>query len=426
MKKKSLAAFIGCVICFIGAANAQNYINIARIGKNLILVSNASTHAVTVQIGSNEFHLLRRGFTKRVEFELSEYNVRNKPFLVFYSYQCFVEDSLDCMRVSRREEEEQNFQKAIEQIVALLAQGKPLGLVLDLIRFFYSNTVEREELFNEIRMAYGSNSTLEQKIRRINAIAIKYHQRLERIQIAKENCVAAAGVELARNKNAMRYYASQFMDVKENFRMDLTAYTTVGFRVRSLKGVAYPKESLKSLDFSQTPGFGARAALVYNAYDSYNRIKKDTKIYFPFEYMKTAALYKSPADNIFKRDSALSWEFYSGGIGWEYLQRNKKNRVVGSLNIDFGLITSVLYQHSVNNSKKTSTDKIRSFKGFGPYLNVGGKVKLLKWLDLYGSYYTTILYDPSPGRAKKVDLPSFRQFNVGINISPVRVFSYQY
>lgn len=401
----------------------QYNISMARTGKDRIGVYNRNAHTLEVEV-ANRTYLLLPGRGQEISFALTNSNVEHTPFISYYNETCYRYDSIRCETDARSAIARQEERVWTESLVALIFQGTNAGFAVDLIRGALG---QDPDLIAEIMKAYNSSDPHEQKMQRVVAIIETYNSREKKIEVSKNSCLQYTQSRLSTYRSNGKFYASQFIPRQENFRFELTPYYILGFNAMQYRGVTYKRPAFKSTGAGeQLPG-GIRASLNFNAYTKYKKRKIDKKFYVVLDYSQSPAIYKKEPDALFKKDTAHAWNFYGLGIGWETLYRNYKGKYSSSFSFDVGLVTSTNLQYATDAEKKiVTTIKGASFKEFNVFASVGIKQKLLSFVDIVGSYkLATSLFSKKEANKNRL-IPSYRQFQLGLNFILARTVNYQY
>lgn len=411
-----------CLLVYT-TGQGQYSISMARIGKDKIGVYNRNAHTIEVEV-ANRAYLLLPGRGREINFALTNSNVEHTPFISYYNTACYRYDSIQCETDARSAIARQEERVWIESLVALIFQGTNAGIVGDLLRAVFG---EDPDLISEILAAYRSNDPNEQKRRRISSIIQTYYNRKNEIDANKQNCLQNTQLRLSNYRSSGKFYAAQFIPRQENFRFEVTPYYILGFNAMQYRGVTYKRPAFKTAGGGEQLPAGIRAILNFNAYTKYKKRKIDKKFYVVMDYSQSPAIYKKEPDAMFKKDTAHAWNFYGLGIGWETLYRNHKGQYSSSFSFDVGLVTSTNLQYATDAEKKiVTTIKGASFKEFNVFASVAIKQKLLSFVDIVGSYkLATSLFSKKENNKDRL-IPSYRQFQLGLNFILARTVNYQY
>jgi hypothetical protein len=433
-KKNLCAAFISTL--FACQAFAQNRVTVVRSGFDHIAISNNYNHAIRIEITGCNSIILHRGGWKQVPFKLSERNVLSAKITTYYDATCLQYDSTYCNNAVLRAQEEEGKKLFWKMLLASVFQGKPIGALIDLFRLDYKYKFESETEYNqfleEITAAYSSSDPQEQKSNRMEKIIEKYTDK-KRYDAMKENCLSG-GQDMIRklvDKNSATYQVnaaklSDFIRLQEKSHFEAGAFAAAGFRARIFKGASLKGATTLS-GYLERPSFTVRSAFVYNAYNKFRQRKVGIQNYITASFSQSRAIYKPAKDSLFTGNNAFSWQFVSLGYGSLFEKSGYvSNKISISTLVDIGVISSLFYEHQIANGKLGATKRQSQFKGIVPYINIGYKVSITRWLDIYGTYYGTFLYSSFVKRPEKFDLPQFRQWNVGLNFNFSHHYSYQY
>jgi hypothetical protein len=282
-----------------------------------------------------------------------------------------------------------------------------------------------EFLLAELNSVIDSKDSEDARRRRMEAIIERYWQKVKVAVINESACLEEAQRNLGRRIDAT-FYAKNFIDMQEKSRIEITPVVPLGFRPRVFRGVNYGK-GISVLGYAAQIPFGISAAINFNAYDKHRVRKIDKKYYMPVAFNRSPATYSKGIDSVFKTNTGYSWNFFSLGFGSEFIYHNDQAAInVSSVHADIGIVTNTLSILRLDSAKRKvlSRETVSRFKGYVPYINIGCKFRLLHWLDLSASYYSTLFYNSF--KYNKRDMPAFRQINLGLNITLARHISYQY
>lgn len=422
MKPKINLTILYLLICLLGYG--QNSLSIARTGKDKIVVYNPNYHAIAFEVGDGKTYILPAYLGIEIDFPLSNYSVENTTFTSFYNYDCFRRDSIQCELYTNQALATAERRAWWASITTSLLQGTNAGRVLDILNALFGSN---KEVISEIMEAYKSYDTREQKILRINKILENYYIKSAKIEQNRESCIQNCFQRLNTNKSVQKFYVSQFIDKKENFRLELTPYYVVGFNTIQYRGQTNKRPAFDEIETNQQLPLGCRVSLNFNAYDKYKKRKIDRKLYLALDYSQSPVIYKKAPNGIFKKDTAYAWNFYSLGIGWETLYKNSKGKYNSSFSFDVGVVTSSNFKYSIDSFKtiKTKT-KSNSFKEFNVYGCISLKQKVFSWLDLYGSYKLSANIFGKKENLSNREIPNSRQFELGVNLVLAKTVNYQY
>jgi hypothetical protein len=414
-------------IC-INDALGQTAISIIRAGFDKVMVQNNLSHSITLQIGSGSTLILAPNGSYYADFTLNTYNVRNTPFTIGYNRRSYLLDSLLCVNEAERRLRILERKKNLLLFLSNLFQGTRTGDFFDLVRGLFCSFFSGGDcdfLMAELNSVLDSKDSEDAKRKRMEAIIEKYWQKVKDVIINESECLEAAKRNLGRQLGTT-FYAKNFIDMQEKSRIEITPVIPLGFRSTVFRGVNHGK-GISVLGYSAQVPFGVSAAINFNAYDKYRVRKIDRKYYIPLAFHHSPAVYKKSIDSVFKQYTGYSWNFFSLGFGSEFIYHNNQATInVSRVNLDFGIVTNTLSMLRLDSAKRKilSRETVSRFRGYVPYINIGCKFRLLNWLDLSASYYSTFFYNNL--KYDKKDMPAFRQVNLGLNIILARHISYQY
>jgi hypothetical protein len=420
MKLKLTA--LALLLCLFG--QAQNNLSIARVGKDKIAIYNPNYHAIAVSVGQERNYLIPAYQGIQIDFSLSNFNVEHTTFLSSYNRNCVTLDSVRCELNANQALANAENRLWRASLATSLLQGKNSGAILDIVSMLFGAS---PELVSEIMEAYKSNDTEEQKTLRLNKILENYYIKQSNIDQNRESCIQSAYQLLSSNTSTQKFYASQFIGKKENFRFEVAPYYVLGFNAMQYRGQTNKRPAFNEISTGQQFPVGVRASLNFNAYNKYKQRKVDKKLYLVLDYSQSPAIYKKTPDGIFKKDTAYAWNFYSLGMGWETLYRNSKGKYNSSFAFDVGVISSSNSRYATDSLKSIKTKVSgNSFKEFNIYACATLKQKVFSWVDLFASYkLSTSLFTKDANKINR-EIPAFRQFQIGLNFILAKAVNYQY
>ncbi len=416
----------------IGEPAIGQSISIARTGHNQITINNTSYHAISLKIGhlnAPEEIVIPYKSSYTTNFSLNNDNVRLTPFEVSYDINSFRSDSSQEIyyELSRKQDADK-FSYRMSLLIALFqndCQWEKFILAVKGLSFLFGiPTPLLDDFFSNLSYIDVNHMTCEE----ISSIALIAIQKTVKNTYKEAEEIRTQRIKTIFNgifthKNEI-YYVSQFIRPQEMSSLEFSPYYTVGYHVNFFHNYQYPSDQklLNTIPVNKEPYYGARLTFNSNLYDKYGKRKPYRRQYMVLDYFQAPSTYKTNSDSVFPEHIAYSWRFYSIGYGREYINTQIRGL---SLLADAGLISNSFSKNVLdsNNRVINSTQK-SDLKGIAIYFHFGTKIKLTKWLDLYGAYNTT-LFNQSKEFNKK-DLPSFRYFKFGLNIKFYSCYSYQY
>ncbi|MFN0201778.1 MAG: hypothetical protein ACKVTZ_09670 [Bacteroidia bacterium] len=371
-------------------------IMVNRTGHDEVTIINQASHSISVKVGNKPPHLIVKGHSQKINFPLTNQNVRNTTFVINYDKDCFKLDSLLCAdKASQIKESAKGTKEFLSELVLL--DGTQSDRAVLMIRAFYGFWFSGEalsDLTNEILAILLSNDTEERKLLRLSAITAKCDQKIAYAEAKAENCFTK-GRELVSKGFHYSYEATKYIQPQEKAKLELSVYTPLLYRVWHFQGT-HGLLGFNNMNTLKKPSYGYRMVYLTNQYDKDKNKVLGIKQMYVLDYLRTPTVYKKMADNT-EKSRGYFWDIYSIGLGKEVSSDNpnhlKSSRFGAAMEVGISLcrLHEVEFDTLSNYGNIKNIVKGSKIGGFSPYVNIQLQAKIWQWVAIYGGFNTNIV-----------------------------------
>lgn len=409
---------------------AQGGLLLNRTGTNRVLIVNPEASSITIEVVGLRTLIVPGLGSAEISFPLNRANVEKRLFLTRYDQASFAQDSLLCRRQLISINTITENQLEMQQLVDLLLSRQ---LTKD---HFSRMLIGMVPLTGITRQAM--DSLLPQLLKVYSMSGNKDWQRQQLLTIIKSSfkqSVATSASTLGCVDNARHrlntiqpdsFYASAFFSAAERSSIEISLLGVAGFKVSQFKQSG-GRRAFQPVLYGIRPSYGIRLNYKFNAYDAYKVRNSGIQSYIPVSIFKSRAIYKKIPDSTFAKNQTRQWLFISAGFGQELNYKDessgkRKAALLFDIGLVSGMVTTGILDSATGRIQQEKSEP--GFAGIVPYIHIGYKRRLAQWLDIYASWYSTFMYKYLGYDTRNI--PRFRQFNLGFNITLYRKVSYQY
>lgn len=402
-----------------------------QVGIDTILIQSRLSNSFSLKIGNSTEVIIPPFQSLVIPFSLSNYHVRNTPFIVSYDMNCLAVDSLYALALEQSKRNDVDaFSRRMKTLLVFSNDANCNWItLLTLIKFIQvSNDIPTPlidqfvidaELIRQQRNQIGFISCEELKNIAFDAIdSTKYHiyknaykQRVKTVYESRSNLY---------NFKTSTYFAVDFLRTREQAVLNFSPYSSFGYNIQAFHG---SQELEKKFPFKKRPNYGARLSFNNTLYKKNGKRKKYQRGYLFLDYFQSPISYNFKPDSVFSEVDGFSWRFYSMGIGGEFISTKYENiKLIGEIAAISSSYTVVKLDSNFRKVEQRNTKS--NFVGVGCYAQIGMSLAVSEKVELFallgGTLFHGVVFK------KTGDLPSFTAFKFGANFKIHSFRSYQY
>lgn len=402
--------------------NASAQLNVKTIGFNNIQITSRFSHSVALKFNNDLAGIIPPFGTRTMEFNLSNWNVRNTNVNIFYNEDCRAEDEITAYQTEKEiKTGALDFKKRMIIVKLLLEKQCSWIYIIEGIKFLGIPTPYTDK-FNEFgimlisrrgasdltcsELSLIADEALELTVQYFYSVAEETRNRLIENATTRLNSFRPETYELTK-----------FLRPQWSSSLDLSI-SHPRLLVNKFRNEEYAKGELSNFKLKDDPAYGISFILKSKSYKTNKRKRTLTKNFIKLEYTSTPTIYHPKADTIFTPGTGYKWSFYNIGLGWQiYSPRFETFSFI----VEGGAISNSCRQVFYNDGKEIKRiNTVSNFKGTTAYVLLGAQLALSKRFEAFLHWRTPLFVK------QRNDLPSFVLVTYGLRYTLRNGYSYQY